>query len=230
MVNYELVYYMCGQKFQRNDWDRTSVGIQRRPETVYSENGIPYFQGRHIIGRDRSVIGGVYLGANNREAISVDIDPGKGYTKLRELYRQAKLAASIGDIVQRNRVLPATYEAVNSAFKKKSERAVNALLEKYGVGPDQKIALDVFIAEGVGVCRHVSLTCATLLEMFRQDGHIRGEISVDRNGTDAGAHAWCRYTSYSGEVVILDVMQGYFGTLKESTQKAYWDYFRPNDR
>jgi len=220
---------MPGQ-FQKNDWNRTIVAIRNRPETVYFENGIPYFQGRRVVGRDTPVIGGVSLGAGGREAITVDIDPRRGYTKLRELYGQAKLAASVGGVVQRNRVLPAVYETVNLAFKTKSEKAVNALLAKYEVGPDQKIALDVFIAEGVGVCRHAALACAAILEMFKQDGHIRGEISVDRNGTDAGAHAWCRYASHSGEVVILDVMQGYFGTLKESIQKAYWDYFRPEDR
>jgi len=221
---------MSGQKFQRNDWNRTMAAIGNRPETVYPENGLVCFQGRRVIGRDMPVIGGVSLGVGRREAITVDIDSSRGYTKLRELYGQARLAASTGGAVERNRVLPAVYETVNSAFKNRSTEAVNALLAKYKVGPDQKIALDVFIAEGVGVCRHVSLACAALLEMFKQEGHIRGEISVDRNGTDEGAHAWCRYTSYSGEVVILDVMQGYFGTLNESTEKAYWDYFRPKDR
>ncbi|MFA5183506.1 MAG: hypothetical protein WC405_19510 [Syntrophales bacterium] len=176
------------------------------------------------------MIGGVYLGKSQRDAITVDIDPSRGYVQLQALYDKAKAAASINGEVRRGLILNAVYEAVNSAFRTRNENAVQSLLAKYGVGPDQKIALDVFIAEGTGVCRHVSLACTALLEMFKKEGHIRGTASVDRNGLEIGAHAWCRYTSSSGEVFILDPMHGYIGSLNESRENAYWDYFRPEDR
>ena len=61
--------------------------------------------------------------------------------------------------------------------------------------------------------------------MFRNDGHIHGRMSVDRNATELGGHAWCRYTNDSGEIYVLDVAYEFAGLI----EKGKWNYKRPED-
>jgi hypothetical protein len=61
-------------------------------------------------------------------------------------------------------------EAVDRIFTEKA-RGVN----------HQKVALEVYIDEGVGVCRHQALFVGLLLEHLIKDGLLSGKVNVDRN-------------------------------------------------
>jgi hypothetical protein len=210
------------------EWDKTikmksRLSLEGKLDRINNED---YYQNRHIIHRDSKIDGGVYLGQNQREAIVVD---SKKYPALRKLYEKAKNKAMRNGVIEKDKILQAVYETVAEAMPKQDDSAVEEIIHRYGVEKDGKISLDVFLLEDVGVCRHDALACAALLELFKEDGIIRGKPSVDRNSTSLGGHAWCRYTNSAGEVFILDVAQGYLGKLEKAQDKNRWVYQRPED-
>lgn len=203
------------------EWDRTKMAYERLEDKLDADGK---YQGRHIIGRDTPIDGGVSLGGSSREAIVVD---SKQYPKIRELYQLAKTKASENGRVNRSKVLRAVYDTVTEALPTQDNGEVENLVKKLDVRDDKKISLDVFIERGVGVCMHSALTAGVLLELFKNDGYIGGNISVDRNNTSLGAHAWARYTTSDGTAMILDVTQKYFGTLDNAASQGRWPYERP---
>lgn len=188
-------------------------------------DGREYYQGRPIIHRNTPVLGGVYLGASPREAIVVDP---KKYKELNKLYENAKRRAMDSVKVNRGRILKAVYDVVRETMRP-NEAKVNEIIQRLKAGDDRKITLDVFIREGVGVCRHHALACTALLELFKRDGYIRGTPRVERNSTELGGHAWCRYTNSAGEVFILDSTLGFFGSPEEAKSRGIWQYKSPED-
>jgi len=228
------------------EWDRTQEMKQRLKGKI--DRG--YYGGRHIIHRDSDIDGGVYLGKNQREAIVVDSEK---HPRLRELYETSKdkmtgnrcegrISQVVGDnfedfsearyheayyYITENSVLKAVYDTVDEAMPNRDKEAVEEILDEHGVEKDGKISLDIFIGRGVGVCRHLALTCAALLELFKKDGVIKGKPGVDRNSNGSNGHAWCRYTNPDGEIFILDVGR-YMGKLSDASEKR-WFYERPED-
>lgn len=201
------------------------------------------YQGRDIIGRDTKIDGGVYTGTYGGEAIVVD---SKKYPDgINKLMQEVKIRAFNEEkvAIDRGEVLRSVFNVVSEAMPY-SKSGVQALLD--GIAKDEgrtkladgtKVALDSFIQARVGVCRHQALTAGLLLEMLKDEGIIRGQVSVDRNkkwnpmDDKYDGHAWVRYTSYSGTVMILDVAQGYFGRLEDSEGIRHgWDYMRPEDK
>lgn len=203
------------------DWSRTMFS-EKRLEDVLEEGT---YRGRRIIHRDTPIDGGVYLGAGEREAIVVDSEK---YPALKKLYEKAKEKALVDKVdisVAKCLILNAVYDTVKEAMAY-NEAAADRLVNICNSGTDGKIALDVFIKNEIGVCRHMALACGALLELFRKEGYINGNVSIDRN-TDKGGHAWCRYTNSGGEVYILDVAQKYIGRMDKATN---WDYRRPDEQ
>jgi hypothetical protein len=233
----------------RGEWARTKRMEDRLKRKFERRDGVLYYQDRRVIRRDSSVDGGVYLGENEREAIVVDSEK---YPALKKLYAIAerkmlsskldavalrdflvgfleakKRGLSVGEFVKELKVLRAVYETVAEAMPNQSEEAVEELMQKIGVGPDEKVRLDDFIDAGVGVCRHDALACAGLLEMFKRNGLIKGKISVDRNSYFRFGHAWSRYETPYSVVKILDVALGYYGDMKDAPKE--WPYERPEE-
>ncbi len=225
-------------------WDKTHRAGERLASEgrLTSINGIEYYQGRPLIHRDSPIDGGVYLGAGQREAIVVDST--RSDSKIRELYQKVLARAREYDPVEKKytlnkgKVLNAVFDTVKEAMPVQDDAAVQRIVDRRAVGKDGKIDLDVFIKEGVGECRHDALACAVLLELLKKDGFVSGRASVDRNaafypeGDDrlSGGHAWCRYTNSVGEVYVLDVAQGFIGSLEEASKNPKaWAYQRPDD-
>ncbi len=209
-------------------WDKTDIMLKRlkRAGKLEKKDNENYFQGRPIIHRDSLVDGGVYLSQGESEAIVVD----SKYPELRHLYKKAqKKAMNESGHIRKDRVLKAVYNTVKEAMPKQDDAAAKKIVDDYKVMKDKKIALDVFLKEGVGVCKHDALACAALLELFKKDGYITGKPSVDRNSDYQNGHAWCRYTNSAGDVFILDVAQHYKGLLKDASKKDKWAYKRPED-
>ena len=212
-------------------WERTRLAEQRLP-TIPEEKG--RFRGREMIHHDSPIAGRVCVGSFGREAIVVDWRhegrPGRG-ASLATLYDSAVERATVEGRFRKSLALRAVYDTVNEHFIDRSSTGVERLNQSVGAGSDTKVHLDCYISRKTGVCRHIALTCAAILEHMIDNGLLAGRVSNDRNSiADQGAHAWCRYTSSTGTVFILDVMQKFFGTLEESTRLAAWDYARPEER
>ena len=72
-----------------SSWNKTELSCERldlEGKLKYID-GVEYYLDRHVIGRDRPIDGGVYLGENAREAIVVDSNK---YNEINKLYEIAK--------------------------------------------------------------------------------------------------------------------------------------------
>jgi len=199
------------------------------------------FEGRLLIERDTPILDRVFI--SKTEALVVDANEPIFIDLYNEIYEKCDR----GWQPTEHSILKTTYEIVMQHFSLLRGKALIKETERlakpfYG---DIKVSLGYFMRKRVGVCRHRALVIGGLLEMFKQDGLISGEISIDRNtglpqsgGGDPldvflrrqpGAHAWCRYTSKDGTIWILDAMHEFFGKLTSSKQKSHWSYYRPDD-
>lgn len=84
----------------------------------------------------------------------------------------------------------------------------------------------------LGVCEHITLVAAYIMERLIDEGYLRGRVSVDRNYIPERkvSHAWVRYTSKDGKVFILDIAKGVSGSMAEAMAKNKWDYRRPGEK
>ena len=205
--------------------------LLREGKLTKGPDGRYYYEGRPLIHRDSPIDGGVYLVANIAEAVVVD---SKKYPKIREVYGIAKnkatsfsLLSSSKEITE-EKILKAVYDTVDEIMDYKTED-IDEIIKRLNVEHNGKIALDVFIEKRIGVCRQQALLCGVLIELFIKEGFLHGKISVERNQTAFGGHAWARYTDSKGEIWILDVAQHYFGLLSNSKGQNRWAYERPED-
>ncbi len=208
---------------KKASWNKTICAAQRLGLKNSEEE---LYQGRFIIHRDSPVDGGVCIGQCQREAIVVDSSKSP---LIRKLYDGAKSRATQDGVIMKNTLLRAVYDTVAEAMPTQDYRAVKEIIRRCGVERDGKISLDVFLEEGVGVCRHDALACAIVLELFKREGITHGKASVDRNCSFLGGHTWCRYVNSVGEVFILDVAQGYLGRLKDAPDDYKQVYQRPEE-
>ena len=206
------------------EWARTIQAEQRLKNAD--------LQGHAVIGHDRRISGGVYAGANEgREIISVE-SPWQKNGHLEIMYSKALSSATVNGVVKRGFLLKAVYNIVSANFfpYKRNSSAVRQVMKENNIEPEQIISIEKFLSAKAGVCRHMAIACAALVERACDDGYLRGKVSIDRNTrTDHAAHAWCRYTSKSGIVFILDVMHGVSKSLLETKNTTMWNYFRPDD-
>jgi hypothetical protein len=181
-----------------------------------------FYKGRHLIRQDSSIDGGICLGTHPREAIVVD---SQYSPTLIHTYEIAKKKSTRQGKIDKSRILKSVYEAVSEAMPIQKNSEVIRLIDSHNAHNDGVMSLEVFLREGVGVCRHDALACAFILERLGREGIVKGKPSVDKNYDEPSGHAWCRYTNSQGKVFILDVMQGYLGPLGSPTP-GKWDYRR----
>lgn len=237
------------------EWNRTVRAQDRlRASSEYEpyrpgDKDAPYgrFTGRPVIGSGMSrVNGGVYLGANAREAIVVDDEPGTPAGEfLRRQYaeRLLPLVRELADGYKRDPkdvALLAVFQEVLRSVRYDA-RMTEGIVRHHSTGrPDQKMHLAMFVHAGAGVCRHQALLAAYLLERLMQESdrklRLNGQFSLERNQvamTDENqhlAHVWVRYTTSDGEVYIIDPAQRKFGRLRDLMgQAGAWEYARPED-
>ncbi len=212
---------------------------------ISSSNPSKYgiYKGRHVIGRDERINGGVYLGSGSREEIVVDdtkSDVKKDYEDLEvkkayeDLYeklwekvrsRQEEQKKLGQDNNVKNGILSDVFELVMEEMKYDGDFAEKAA-DKF---EDQKINLSYFISAKKGVCRHQALLVGYLLERLTAEGYIDGKASIDRNYVSGvGAHAWVRYISgTTKEIFIIDPAQKFIGRLEDAP--GNWPYRRPEE-
>lgn len=212
------------------EWDKTRLVEERMKEHgAYDEpsreSRYGEYAGRHVIGRDCRINGGVYLGGGEREAIVVD---DKKYGELGDTYdellRRREKAVKEGGAFKAG-ILTDVYELTMEKLPYRQD-IVDDLVRDYG--HDHKVSLTTFMNRGGGVCRHQALLAAYLLERLKDEGKINGKVSVDRNYVEGkGGHAWVRYENSAGTVFIIDPAQHYAGRLDDAGEDQ-WFYERPS--
>ncbi|HII15031.1 MAG TPA: hypothetical protein HA362_01850 [Nanoarchaeota archaeon] len=200
------------------NWD-TTQRMKKRLENRIEGNS---YRGRNIIQRDSHIDGGVYLGAEQSEAVVVDSAAEPAILALYEQAKRKALTHLVEKEAVKRLVLKAVHDTVKEAITVQDEEAVRMLATHLHCENDGKVSLGVFINTHTGIDRHMALACGVLLELFKRDGFISGSPSIDRN---AGL-TWCRYTNSQGEVFILDAARGYVGNMRRATGL---DYRRPDE-
>ena len=185
------------------------------------------YRGRFAIEDDTPIIGGVSYGEHRGEAVVVNPEGTPKYYQ--DWYQESIARASLHGVIRREKVLRGVYDTVDARMRYSKDGVDDIVQDRMG----KKIDLGVFMKAGVGVCRHQALACAALLEFHKDDRHIRGTPRVNRNirvrkGAEPEGHAWARYNSHDGSIMILDVAQWYFGTLEASRNRGtrFWGEYR----
>ena len=194
---------------------------------------------RPSIHRDSPIDGGVYEGSYGGEALVVDSQkhPEISQPPLEAVMDRVRRADGK---IDKGAVMRAVYDVVNQTMRYDAD-AVERIFQEVGKGREGvKIALDQYILEGVGVCRHQALYAGMLLEALAKKGIIHGQVSVERNmvrdkGDKYDGHSWVRYTNSAGAVFVIDIAQHRIGRLddlmlaREEGNANIWDYARPED-
>jgi hypothetical protein len=208
-------------------WDRTSrmedrIGWQLTQINHPTRGMMDAYKGRHIISRDKPIVEGVYLGVFEREAIVVS-----EVTALIDCYY--RLLQKIRTDMTEEQTVRAVHAHVRATLPKGRD-VVDELIRSRGVLADRKICLSMFMHAQAGVCRHRALLAAYLLERLGTEGVLSGHVSIDRNETDEGGHAWARFVSskHAGCVWIVDAGLDVCGQLFH-LEESRWSYARPED-
>lgn len=80
----------------------------------------------------------------------------------------------------------------------------------------RKISLQsIYMYHQKGVCRHMGLIAAAVLERMSKQNIIQGTGIINENLIDkAGGHLWAEYVNRNGTRIVIDPAQGYFGSPK----------------
>jgi hypothetical protein len=196
---------------------------------------------RPIIGRDTPVNGGVYpVGTAKGEALVIDDE--KYPKELNEVYD--KVMSRLRNIDEKQFGMQALHNVLRG--KDRTQQTLQQVYEvvaqtlRYDIpatdalaSDNKRIALNVYISQGVGVCRTQAALSAYVVERMVNQGALEGKVSIDRNSTrdvdgTGGGHAWARFRSADGQVYIIDPAQHFVGRISDRTEK-HWDYRRTED-
>lgn len=222
-------------------------GLERLSPEMFDSRS--RYLSRPIIGRDSKIDGGVYLGESEREALVVDWERSPNIQKLYNTilngaldwdeYRQSgKMIYRKSDEDGKKGLISVAYDVVTSHMNGRNPDMTESYIYEKGWLMDKKVNLDHFVEDRIGVCRHRALVLGVILERMIKEGLLSGKVSVDRNTAEYrrgyGGHAWVRYTTSSGKVIILDPMHRYKGSLENVKRERangnrVWDYLRPKD-
>ena len=207
---------------------RTQLGIDRLTLEGRIQGG--KLDGtRHIIGADTAIDGGVSIGAYEREIIVVDSSISQ---RLIGTYEEAKkMSTDDAGEFRNDWVLQVVYDLTKEILTYDRDE-VDRIIEDRDSYEDGKISLGIFLQEGFGICRHHYLLIGFMLERFREEGFVEGEVSVDRitfGPEGKSGHAFVRYTNSDGVPYILDSAGNYIGPLHKD--KGTFDFYsRPTDK
>jgi len=138
-----------------------------------------------------------YAGLNPREIITVDPQNSplleKGYQEL---------LLTLSNELSEKEILFQVADYVGQTLfdlQKCSDHAVYALIHQHANGQlEPEIPLEIFLAERVGVCRHIALATTYIVNRLIKEGHLQGEAFLVRDYVRCGRHAWTLFLSKEG--------------------------------
>lgn len=179
-----------------------------------------------ILGRNRPFDQGVYLGGGIRPAIVIDKQSDIALREFTEGFMQR--AHKSGALHNESQLLVAAYSYVGRKIVNDSA-ADDKVMKHYNIAKDEEVLLGAYIDNRGGVCAHKSLILGSLLESLKNHGYLRGDISFERNQVvGQGAHAWIRYTTTDGRIIIADPTHYKFGEL-QNLDANRWVYERVHE-
>ncbi len=164
------------------------------------------YDGRPVIGETSRVNGGIYIGVVPQEAVVVDDKHGE----LDRLYNELVMRLSeisLERTLEENEILPEVAALVAKRLRF-DEHAFDSICAREGINNDDKVAIDMFLFEGIGVARHQVLTAAYLIERLRARNLLQGFASIDGISTHLmGRDERLTYTSPRGYLFIFDPLK-----------------------
>lgn len=216
-------------------WNKTERLIRRlesspRYRSPDKESPYGYFDGRKVIGRDAPVNRSVYLSSDSSIAIVVDDE--KFPSELNAVYQEFQLESKPGSgslLEIASKVVAGKLGHFQTPNGEQEVEDLERQIRMIRREEDPVVPLNLFVKKGMGVCKHRALLVGYLLERMVKEGKLKGRISVDRNTTDDGGHAWVRYRTPppGNKVFIVDPSLNFVGSLKKAEEK--WAYQRPNE-
>ena len=206
-----------------------------------SDTLAPYgrFRDRHIIGTGTRVLGGVFLGHRAREALIVDETDPKLQKRLRTFIQMRKDAihqsfldggavAEKDTLVLREafaRQLPEALFAFTRTYLVYDESRVARIFREAQLEVDAEFSLDHYLTAHFGVCRQMVLFLVAMFELLEKQGLTKGRMFLARcHIPNFLIHAWARYESLDGSVLILDPAQNFLGSLDQGGDMGKFVY------
>ncbi len=225
-------------------WEYTRLARRHASDSPYgSAGGGPNgsYRGRHIIGRNSRVLGGISMVAGHPILIVVSEED----THLPAVYLELTERLASRNVRRIPDLLADVHALVREKLRYVRDLNKTVRREKSPGGAEVKLPLAFYVARGEGVCWQQGLLAAYLVEKLIDDDVIGGSVSTDRNmkrdvlkewadfstGEYVG-HQWTRYTAPDGTVYVVDPAQDYCGRLVDvpRDRRGFWrDYFRPED-
>lgn len=171
------------------------------PQTPYG-----YFKGRHVIGENTKISGGIFVSPIAAETLVLD----EKYGILSEIYM--KLIAKISLLDNQNvnyeynvfsKVVSLTRETLRY-----SEESVDNIRKHYNLQQDEKVSLDLYIKKKVGVSRHQVLLASFLLEKLKEKFLIKGTFWIDSTISEDVRTERLIFKSADGEIFRFDPTKG----------------------
>lgn len=196
--------------------------------TIQKEQVGDFYQGRPVINTGTEIDGGVYIydpENSDMEAPVIDIDEygsGPG-TRIPELYGDVtrSVIADNGSLEETDghEFASAVFDAVCAQMEYDMSHTED-IMEHHGT---RKVDIQGnYVAEGKGVCRHMALVSAAIMERAYRDGVVDGTGIINENLDGKGnGHMWAEYVEESGKRYVVDPAQNYEGGPDPN---ANWDY------
>ena len=202
---------------------------------------VSYFGGRQVIGRD-TIIDGANPSVDIRswqaggEAIVVDSKKyPESFNKLLKDFNKTWIEVNATEnLPPEEAKLKAIFLTVSAAMKYDLAYADELSEEAAKLGGEhRKVALNSYLNDSKGVCRHMALAAAWLGNELARHGVLEGKTTtgVNQDQTGNSAHEWARYESADGAIYIIDPAMRKFAKLETLVNdKKSWDYFKPGER
>lgn len=178
-------------------------GSRQFSPTRDSASPLGRFGDRHIIGESSKINGGVYIGVVPQEAVVIDDRHGG----LERIYNQLVVRLSeisLDRTLDEKEILPEIAALVVHALRF-DESAVRSVCEREEIAADDKVAIDMFIHEGIGSARHQVLVAAYLIERLRARNLLQGFARIDSVSSHLLGHdEKLSYTSPQGYFFVFD--------------------------
>lgn len=220
--------------------DMLAFNSNAKIEEKYGET---YVDGRVTIGRDTIINRerpGIDIRSWRVDGESIVVDSKKypeAFDKLQSSYEKTlnEITGGKKRRITEEAKLKAVFETVNKAMDYDLDyvNRLEADVAKQPKADMRKVALNAYLEEGKGVCRHMALAVAWLGGELARTGELSGTMTTGANvrSKDNSGHEWARYTSADGSVYIIDPAQKHFGKLEDYIDdKKVWEYFRPGER
>ncbi len=165
--------------------------------------------------------------SNSREKLVADFDNDKplrdAYEKIKTEFELSRAGSQLSPSEQKMVLIKMVYDSISKIMY--DGGWADRMVEMAKLEPNKTFLLGPnVIVPNRGVCRHMGLLCAAVIERLIKEGIEAGDegypkgavyyVRDSKEGVENGpGHGWAVYRMTSGELVVLDVAQRNFGLM-----------------